>query len=146
MHLESTILVNKSEEQVWEFLNDITNLARWDHSVEKVIITSGDKKNPIGLTFDTIGPAKPGKTGLKTSYEVITYIPTKSSDAKVTHSNLFKQAVWKNKTEKGTNGTFITISVDFSLKHRFKLLYPIIYLRKGAIDRDMRFLKEAIEK
>ena len=98
------------------------------------------------MTFDTIGPTKPGKTGLKTSYEVITYIPTKSSDAKVTHSNLFKQAVWKNKTEKGTNGTFITISVDFSLKHRFKLLYPIIYLRKGAIDRDMRFLKEAIEK
>ena len=44
MHLESRILVNKSEEQVWEFLNDITNLARWDHSVEKVIITSGDKK------------------------------------------------------------------------------------------------------
>lgn len=137
--------MNKSEDEVWNFFNDINNLAKWDHSVDKVEVTSYDSKNVVGLTFDTIGPSSHGKPGLKTSYKIIEVIPNKSASTMVTYSNMFKEAVWKQSTEKANNGTIITISVIFKLFKRYFLFYPIIYLRKSAIDRDLGFLKEEIE-
>ena len=149
MKLKSKIFVNKTEDEVWEFFNEVNNLAKWDHSVEKVLVTSSstiDKNNPIGFSFDTIGPSVRGKPGLVTSYEVVASKVNKYNEAKVTKSNLFKSAKWRNETEKTGNGTNIIISVDFTLKNKYKLLYPVIYLRKGAMDRDMKFLKAEIEK
>lgn len=147
MKLKGSIYVNKTEEEVWQFFNNIDNLAKWDHSVEKVVITSPDKTSPgIGSTFDTFGPSSHDKEGLRTSYQVIDIKPNKSNDLLVTHSNFFKHAVWRNKTEQKDNGTIITISVEFVLRRRYTVLYPIIFLRKGAIIRDMGFLKNEIEK
>lgn len=146
MKLEGKIFVNKSEEEVWNFFNDINTLAKWDHSVEKVEVTSYDEQNIVGSTFDTIGPSSHGKPGLKTSYKIIAVDPGKSVDAMVTYSNMFKEASWKQSTEETTTGTIITISVTFKLRTRYFFFYPIIYLRKSAIDRDLGFLKEEIEK
>ena len=109
-------------------------------------ITSYLGVNGVGSTFDTIGPSSNNKPGLKTSYKIIDVVSNKSADTIITYSNIFKEAVWKQSTEKNDTGTIITISVKFKLRTRYFLFYPIIYLRKSAIDRDLGFLKKEIEK
>lgn len=146
MKLEGKILVNKSEDEVWKFFNDLNNLVKWDHSVDRAEITSHNGSNAVGLTFDTIGPSSHNRPGLKTSYKIIDVVPNKSADTMVTYSNMFREAVWKQSTEETNTGTIITISVEFKLRTRYFLFYPIIFLRKSAIDRDLGFLKEEIEK
>ena len=59
----------------------------------------------------------------------------------VTYSNMFKEANWKQSTETTDNRTMIRISVIFKLRARYFLFYPIVYLRKSAIDRDLGFFK-----
>ena len=145
MHLESRILVETSLENVWKFLEDPQNLAKWDHSVDHIEITSSSE-NLNELTFDTDGPASKEKDGFITSYKIGEIRKGEFIDIIVTKANLFSKGVWRMATEQINDKTKINCNVDFTLKKRYWIIYPILYLKRGAIFRDLSFLKNEIEK
>jgi ligand-binding SRPBCC domain-containing protein len=55
VRLQSEIVVERTNEQVWRFFSDPANLARWDRSVARVVVTSREPFG-VGSTFDTIAP------------------------------------------------------------------------------------------
>ena len=63
MHLESKILVERSPEQVWAFLGDAGNVAKWDRGVSEVVVKEGAAVSGEGFEFDTL--ADPSRHGLK---------------------------------------------------------------------------------
>jgi len=60
MRLESSVVVRKSPEDVWNFLEAVSNLPKWDRGVATVRLTSPGAP-VIGTEFDTLPhPRRPG--------------------------------------------------------------------------------------
>jgi hypothetical protein len=146
MHLHGQITVHQTIDQVWEFFNNLSNLARWDRSVAHVIPTS---PTPYGLgsTFDTISPARTAqKEGSRLSYRVTQYIPHQQVTCSLISSSLFRRADWITTTERVAEGVRIICSVDCTLRPRYRFLIPILLLTyKGAFQRDLLSLKQTME-
>src|SRR5262245_1514717 len=145
MHLSDSVVVNRSADDVFRFMTEPQNLARWDRSVAKVVKTSSGPVD-VGTTFDTIGPAAPGTEGLRTSYEAFRIEVNRRLDVRVTHSNLFKTAVWRVHLEPLGEATRVVCTVDFTLRLRYLLLAPVLLLNKLAITRGLGYLKAEIER
>ena len=143
MRLSDSVHVNRDVETVRRFFMDPQNLPKWDRSVAEVVLTS---RGPIGVgsTFDTIGPAPPGKQGLRTSYRAVR-LDEWRMDAVVTKSNFFRTAVWETELEPTERGTIVHCAVEFALKPQYVFLAPLLLINKRAIGRDLSHLKEAID-
>jgi hypothetical protein len=69
LHLEASVWVDKAFGDFQPFLSDPRSLRLWDKGVERVEIrTPGPLR--AGSTFDTIGPPRGHRPGLRTSYRV----------------------------------------------------------------------------
>ncbi len=145
MHLSDSFVVNRSAGEVFRFMMEPQNLARWDRSVAKVVKTSSAPVG-VGTTFDTIGPAAPGTEGLRTSYEAFRIETNRRLDVRVTRSNLFRTAVWCIQLEPLGEATRLVCTVDFTLRLRYLPLAPLLLLNKWAITRDLGYLKAEIER
>lgn len=149
MHLQSAIVVNRTNDQVWRFFSQPSNLAKWDRSVDRVIITSSGPF-AVGSTFDTIAPARKGrsgKEGLRMSYRVTEYVPNHQYKALLIHSPMFNSAEWTMTTDGVPEGVRITCQVDLSVRLQYGVLLPVLLLSyKGAFRRDLASLKQAIEQ
>jgi len=141
MKLKSKIIVEQSFEQVANFFDDVSNLAKWDRSVSKVIITPD--ANKIGSTFYTLSPK-----GIKTSYRVTEYGRCKTYRAKalLVDSRIFKYCLWDNIIEPVAKGTQIQINVELKLRLLFFFLAPILYFNGRALARDLSYLKNTLNK
>ena len=53
MHLESTIIIRRSPEEVGRFLSDIANVEKWDRGVGGSSAISGS--SGVGFEFETLG-------------------------------------------------------------------------------------------
>ena len=148
MRLEASIVVPQTNEQVWRFFEDYSNLAKWDRSVAQVVPTSAAPFG-VGSTFDTIAPARKssGKEGLRMSYRVTEYMPNHHVNILLTYSPMFTFAEWVIATESLSEGVRITCQLDFALRPRRSFLLPVLLLTyRGAFRRDLTYLKQAIEQ
>lgn len=149
MHLKGSIVVNQTNDQVWRFFSQPSSLAKWDRSVERVIVTSADPLG-VGSTFDTIAPSRTvraDKEGLRMSYRVTEYVPNHQYKALLMHSPMFKYAEWTMTTDDVPEGVRITCQVDLSVRLQYSVLLPILLLsHNGAFRRDLASLKQAIER
>lgn len=149
MHLQAAIVVGQTNDQVWKFFSDASNLARWDRSVAQVILTSPEPFG-VGSTFDTIAPVRKSrslKEGLRMSYRITEYVPNQQMKTLLTNSSLFTYAEWIMTTEPISEGVRITCQLNCLLRLRYSFLFPVLLLTyKGAFHRDLTYLKQAIEQ
>jgi uncharacterized protein YndB with AHSA1/START domain len=146
MRLRATIVVKTTPEKAWAFFSDPHNLSRWDRSVARVAITSLPPYGP-GTTFDTFGPAKPGREGFRTSYEVRRIEEPHRADVRVTHSNVFARAAWETFLDPDDGAIRVTCIADFHLKPSYWPLAPILRTMGAAMMlRDLRHLKVELER
>ena len=148
MYLESSIVVTRTNEQVWRFFENGANLVKWDRSVAQVIPTSPEPFG-VGSTFDTIAPTRKGsrKEGMRSSYRFTVFAPNHHAKILLTHSPMFAHAEWTIATEPVSEGVRITCGLDFALRPRYIFLLPVLLLTyRGAFRRDLTYLKQAIEQ
>ena len=149
MHLQAAIVVAQTNEQVWRFFTEPSNLAKWDRSVAQVIPTSSEPFG-VGSTFDTIAPAprsRSRKEGMRMSYRITEYVPNHQMNIRLSHSRMFKYAEWVMTTEDVSEGVRITCQLEGTLRLRYSFLLPVFLLTyKGAFRRDLTSLKQAIEQ
>jgi hypothetical protein len=152
MHLESSILIERPVEMVWNYLADVSNIPKWDRGVAGVGQSSSDVTG-VGSEFDTIAdlgaPDDARRNGLM-SYRIAEVdrdrqrctVDLTSRDG---NARYFKTASWSFHTTSAQGGTLLTCSVDFALRIRWIVLAPIFYLMRGAITKDLRLLKAVLE-
>ncbi len=145
MHLVSDILVERGVEQVWAFFEDIENLPRWDRSVDRVEqLTPGPLT--VGSRFDTIAPARGGAaSGTRLHYVVAEVNPPRSHTAALVDSPMFAEATWTMEFAPVVGGTVITCHARFRTRLWYAFLAPVLWLNRGAILRDLEYLKRTIE-
>ena len=138
MHLQSEIVVPQDIEQVNEFFYEPSSLAKWDRSVKEMIPTGNETNEP---TFDTIAPS-----GMKMSYKVIELVYGKSCKIELLGSKMFKNAIWEFVFDAVEKGTRITCHITYKLRPLYYFLAPVLYFTRGALLRDLKFLRDALDK
>jgi Polyketide cyclase / dehydrase and lipid transport len=147
VRLQSEIVVERTNEQVWRFFSDPANLARWDRSVARVVVTSREPFG-VGSTFDTIAPARKSsrQEGLRMSYRFTEYVPNRQVKILLTDSPMFTHAEWIITTDPVSEGVRITCQLEYRLRHTYSFLLPVLLLTyRAAFRRDLTYLKQAIE-
>lgn len=149
MHFQAAIVVARTNEQVWSFFNEPSNLVKWDRSVAQVILTSAEPFG-VGSTFDTIAPvtkARARQEGFRTSYCITEYVPHSQMHLRNTSSQLFSFAEWIMTTEAVSDGVRILSQFEGTLRLRYSFLLPVfLLLYQAAFRRDLTYLKQAIEQ
>jgi hypothetical protein len=139
MKLQKRIVIARDIDDVWAFFMDIQNLPRWDRSVARVQVTSGD--GGVGTTFDTYAAGNGGRM----SYEV-TKLRAPYEHEAVTRSGFFKWARWNFTLQATAEGTSVTCVSDFSLRARHLWLVPVLAVTgPRAIRTDLAELKRVAE-
>jgi len=147
VRMQSEITVRRSNDEVWRFFSDPANLARWDRSVARVVVTSSEPFG-VGSTFDTIAPTRKSsrKEGMRMSYRITDHAPLHYVKILLTDSSMFAHAEWTMSTDPSTEGVRITCQLEFTLRPMFSFLLPILLLtQRSAFRRDLTHLKRAIE-
>lgn len=140
MHLESSIVVKESLEDVIDFFYHPDSLAKWDRSVAEMIPNPQATPNDA-VTFDTIAPS-----GMRMTYEVIEMDPSgRSVKASLTGSKMFRKAIWHFEFDQVPRGTRVTCHIYFSLRPLYYFLYPVMFFNKNALLRDLKFLRIALD-
>lgn len=140
MHLQSKILVEQDIEQVTKFFYEPTSLAKWDRSVAEMVPTSSSGSS-VGSTFDTIAPS-----GMRMNYEIIEFESERSVKIKLNNSKMFKTAIWHFQFTHVGSGTEISCDIYMTIRLRYLFLYPVLYLTRSALLRDLKFLKVALDE
>ena len=141
MHLESSLIVKESLEDVIAFFYHPDSLAQWDRSVTEMVPASQATPDS-GATFYTIAPS-----GMKMTYEVIEMDPVgRSVKILLTKSKMFKKAIWHFEFTPASNGTKVTCHIYFKLRLLYWFLYPVLFFNKNALLRDLNFFQTALDK
>ena len=151
MHLQSTIVIRRSPEDVGRFLSDVSNISKWDRGVAEATQHSGEPMQ-VGSEFETLAPTDLG--GNKSHRGRMGYriaevgkdhcrVQLTNSDG---NARFFKAAEWMFRAEPSGEGTRLTCSVRFALRARYLVLAPIFWTMRGAIPRDLQQLKSVLEK
>ena len=152
MHLESRILIERPPDRVWSFLGDVSNIPRWDRGVAGVT-HSASGVTGIGSEFDTVAdldePPDARRNG-RMSYRIAEvdmdrHQCTVELTSRDGNARYFESASWTFRAVSAQGGTLLTCSVDFVLRIQWIVLAPIMYLMRGAITKDLRRLKAALE-
>ncbi len=154
MQLASDIVVNKSKEDVWSFLADPQNVAKWDRGVkavetDKQVLAMGE-----GFEFTTVAhdAAAPNQGRMRyrigqTDREAGCRVDLISQEG---NARYFKSASWSfrvvEQSKAGSNiQSRIECVVHFNLRLRYLWLAPVLFWMKGAIRRDLIGLKGVLE-
>ena len=143
-HLESSVLIERSLEDFPPFFSDPRSLAAWDPSVASVELTS---EGPLraGYTFDTIGPARNGRPGKRSSYRV-TRLEPEFNQVELVGSPAFSRAIWTFKYSKVPSGTSVVCIVDATVRPLYFPLAILLRFNRQALVGDLHRLKLAVEK
>jgi len=152
MHLESTIVIRRAPEDVLSFVEDISNLPKWDRGVSAVRQASPGPLG-IGSEFDTLAyPRHPGDKPEwgRMSYRVADWdkaarFGTIELTSTTGNARYFKSAAWLTRVEPVPEGSRVCCAVDFTLRARYAFLAPILYAKKRAILADMEALRRVLE-
>lgn len=143
-HLENSIFVNRALKDFPRFFSDPRSLAAWDPSVAHVEPTC-DGPLRSGYTFDTIGPARNGKPGKRSSYRVITLEP-ELNQVELVASPVFRRAIWTFRYSSRPGGTLVVCGVEATVKALYFPLAVLLRFNRNALLGDLRRLKDAVEK
>jgi carbon monoxide dehydrogenase subunit G len=151
MHLEATVLIHRTPEQVWAYLGDVSNVPRWDRGVAKVRQTSSSQPG-IGFEFDTLAhPSRrnAGKDSGKMSYCITEADPARGCTVQLTSSGgnarFFKNAEWRFQVEPAAEGALVICAAHFTLRLPYLVMTPIFYGMRKAIRSDLENLKRVLE-
>lgn len=150
MRLKSSILIERPPQQVWDFLGNPANVAKWDRGVASVEETSPLPPG-VGFEFDTIAPANRNLPDQgRMSYRVQEVDPVAGRCVVALTSNtgnarFFKSAAWQFDTKPAAVGTLLTCTAVFELRFLYLFLGPLLHWKKDAILMDLKLLKQAIE-
>jgi hypothetical protein len=140
MHLRSSIVVKESLQDVIAFFYHPSSLALWDRSVAEMRPGPGST-NTAGAQFDTIAPS-----GMIMTYEVIDLDPNgRSVKILLKNSKMFKKAVWHFQFEPEPVGTKVICHIHFALRPLYWFLYPVLFVNKSALLRDLKFFQLALD-
>ncbi|MGH9623118.1 MAG: SRPBCC family protein [Bryobacteraceae bacterium] len=152
MQLSSDIVINKSREEVWSFLAEPRNIAKWDRGVKAVEIDNATLSGE-GLEFTTVGCDASAPNQGRMTYRIGQ--PDQEADSRVDltsregNARYFKSAYWSFRvleSERGPDKTSrIECFVHFDLRPRYLWLAPVLFFMKGAIKRDLIGLKRVLE-
>jgi hypothetical protein len=143
LSLESCILVDVPFAAIDPVFSDPRSLVLWDRGVAGVQIKTPGPVRP-GLAFDTIGCGRGGRPGKRSSYEIVE-ATRRAGKAKLVDSRVFEDAAWTMQFEPVELQTRVICTVDMTLRWRFAMLAVVLRRMRRAIDRDLEFLKAAIE-
>lgn len=135
--LSASIHIGLALDAIPAVFADPRSLVLWDRSVARVELTCEGPLR-LGYTFDTLGPR-----GFRSSYRII-QLERYVNRVELVRARLFRWAVWRFEFKPAPVGTTICCSIDFELKRRYCLLGPLLRLARGALDQDLRRLKDAI--
>jgi hypothetical protein len=150
MELKSSILIHRTPEQVWKFLGDPANVAKWDRGVADVEETSFQPRN-LGYEFNTVAHSKfnlPDRGRM--SYRIKETDPAaERSIVELTshtgNARFFRSAEWRFDVQPAVEGDSLTCSAVFSLRWNYLFLAPVLYLGRKQIMIDLECLKLAVE-
>lgn len=152
MLLGSDVLIHRSPEDVWTFLADISNLPKWDRGVADARSLS-PSSGGADFEFETLAKPSPVVGGDDTgrmAYRVASSDTPNSCVVQLAsatgNARFFKHAEWHFRAEPAPEGTRLFCCVAFTLKFRYVLLAPVLYLMQGAIRSDLKNLKRVLEK
>ena len=150
MRLSSTILIDRSPEQVWAFLGDPANVAKWDRGVASVVENTVTPHG-VGFEFDTVAHDELELLDKgRMSYRISEVDPEAGRcvvelTSRTGNARFFKRAEWQFDAQSAGSGTKLTCTVAFDLRPQYFLLAPLLYLKRKAIVFDLGLLKSAIE-
>lgn len=154
MQFTSDIVVNKAKDEVWNFLADPQNVTQWDRGVKAVETNKMTGPPGEGFEFTTVGydGAAPNHGRMRyrigqTRPEACCRVDLVSHDG---NARYFESASWSfriiDQPETASNkSSRIECVVRFNLRLRYVWLAPILFLMKGAINRDLMALKRVLE-
>ncbi len=153
MRLAAEMMVRRPLDVVWAFLaGDPANLTKWDRGVRAVRVTS-ETASGVGMTFDTLGfprGRKGGEESRRMSYRVAEFLPrhhmTVALASAEGNARYFRRATWRMQVEPaGGEATRVICVAEVALRRRYFFLGPVLYALRGAIRRDLGYLKVAVE-
>jgi len=152
MHLESSIVIRKAPDEVWSFLEDVSNVPKWDRGVASVRVTSPGPAG-IGSEFDTLSyPKHPGEDQEwgRMSYRVTGWDRAGRSCvinliSTTGNARFFRSAAWLTRVDPLPEGSRVVSRVDFTLRLRYAFLAPVLYAKRRAILTDLKYLRQALE-
>jgi Polyketide cyclase / dehydrase and lipid transport len=152
MRLESSVMIRRAPEEVWSFLEDISNVPKWDRGVAAVRVTSSSPA-AIGSEFDTLPYPRHEGDDLewgRMSYRVTEWDRVgRSCAVKLINSTgnarFFRTAAWLTRVEPAPQGSRVVSCVDFALRLRYAFLAPVLYAKRHAILTDLQCLRRVLE-
>ena len=127
MRLASSIVVRKAPEEVWTFLEDITNLPKWDRGVASVRWTSLVSRG-IGSEFDTLAyPRRPdrpewGRMSYRvTEWDAAARFAVVQLISTTGNARFFRTLAWLTRVEPAPEGSRVDCSVYFRLSRSLRV-------------------------
>lgn len=150
MQLSSDIVIDRTPQQVWAFLGDPANVAKWDRGVASVEEGSAAQRG-VGFEFDTIAHDRldlPDRGRM--SYRIREVDPVAGFcvvelTSKTGNARFFKSAVWQFHVRPEGAASRLTCTAVFELRLRYCFLAPLLYWKRDAILLDLTLLKSAVE-
>lgn len=153
MQLVSDIVVNKRKEEIWSFLSDPENVAKWDRGVKAVERGIGPCRQGR-FEFTTVGHEATAPNHGRMSYRIGRIDPEAGCRVDLIsrdgNARYFSSASWLfrvvEQSDTGSNTrSRIECAVNFNLRLRYLWLAPILFFMKRAINRDLIGLKRVLE-
>jgi uncharacterized protein YndB with AHSA1/START domain len=150
MRLESAIVIRRNSEEVWRFLTEPSNLAKWDRGVATIEISDANVPAGVGLEFTTVGHTDSGPDRGRMAYRVKEADPVQKDfcvelTSRTGNARFFSAAQWHMRVEDAREGSRVVCSTEFRLRVRYFLLAPVLFFMKNRIDRDLDSLKSVLE-
>ena len=154
MQLARDIVINKGKDEVWSFLADPQNVAKWDRGVKAVEAAKATVPIGEGFEFTTVGHDGTAQNQGRMRYrigqtdpEVGCRVDLVSHDGNARYS---KSASWSFHVVElpaaaSTKRSRIECVARFNLRLRYIWLASILFFLKGAISRDLIALKHVLE-
>ena len=152
MRLQADVYIARPAEEVWAYLGDVSNVAKWDRGVAATQVTSTAPPG-VGFQFDTLalrnGGLAAGDWG-KMSYRIASVDPVNGCTIELTsrtgNARYFRSAWWNFRVETERDGARVYCTAEFRLKLRYCFFGPVFLGMKSAIRRDLESLKLRIEE
>lgn len=150
MQLSSSIMIERHPEQVWAFLGDPANVAKWDRGVASVEAKVSVPRG-VGFEFDTVAHDNLNLPDRGRMSYRITEVDSAAARCVVEltsrdgNARFFRRAAWQFDTQAAGTGTVLNCTATFNLRPRYLFLGPLLYLKRKAILLDLGLLKRAIE-
>jgi hypothetical protein len=151
MLLETSVVIQRSPEEVWAYLGDVNNVAQWDRGVAGVEVTSPTAPG-VGFEFATL--ARSSRTAAdkdwgRMSYRITDSDPERGCTVQLTsttgNARFFKTAEWRFRVVSDPAGSKVFCAAFFKLRFPWQILAPMFLSMKRAIHADLESLRQRIE-